>query len=100
MQKTARYDTIRGERVLRKFDSLGIDRMATYKAAFGVIDASVVIEAAKRVQYVIDNDGSSVEYRSAHAEYEIAKKRYQIECIRHANKNPVYFEPRANEILL
>ena len=95
MQRTARYEMIRGERVFKSFDRLHIDPMTTIKRAIESVDRTDL----DRIEAALANESiSHEEYERLCREFEIALRLWKIRCAQYANENPVHFEPRLNEV--
>jgi len=96
MIKTARYEIIRGERILSHFDALRVDPMTTLKNAIAHTDRSEVDAAAE----LLRESGSHDEYLAAKTAFETALRLYQFRVKKYASENPIHFEPRLNEVIL
>jgi len=96
MLKTARYQMIKGERVLDRFDKLHVDPMTTIKNAMEKVDRSEL----DRLENALNAEGlSHEEYERLCREFETALRLWKIRCAQYANENPVHFEPRRNEVV-
>ena len=87
---------VNGERILRKFDHLNIDPMATIINAMNFVDTAEL----DSIQRALDECEPGTEgHQRLQQDFVNALRRWKMRCAQYANENPVHFEPRFNEVV-